>query len=201
MNVEDLRADEQAPVTHDERQALTEQVKLLVKTEQRLHRSQNALDRQLVRVELLSQFALRWDSGSSQTQILSDSVRLFKRLFSVERAIAVQAECPAPREVDLSAPAGKRPPSGVVSVPADAIAEALGGVSTPIVCPPPSLEARLRELLEQAKVVEATDSAKAMVVVMPLCAGTVRDSIPDQSCPCGLNTRRHSPSYASRWPI
>ena len=171
MNVEDLRADEQAPVTHDERQALTEQVKLLVRPSKRLHRSQNALDRQLVRVELLSQFALRWTAVRRRHR----SCRIPFVCSNASSALSARSPCRLSvrlREVDLSAPAGKRPPSGVVSVPADAIAEALGGVSTPIVCPPPSLEARLRELLEQAKVVEATDSAKAMVVVMPLCAGT-----------------------------
>ena len=172
MSEEAPRDGGQATVTQDERLALTEQVKLLVKTEQRLHRSQNALDRQLVRVELLSQFALRWDSGSSQAQILSDSVRLFKRLFSVERAAAVHCACQDVREADSPAPAGKRSPSVVLSQPADVITEALGGVTAPLVCPPASLAPQLRELLEHVKVIERTDSAKAMVVVMPLFAGT-----------------------------
>jgi len=163
--------DERETVAHDERASLNEQVKLLVRTEQRLHRSQNALDRQLVRVELLSQFALRWDSGSSQTQILTDSVRLFKRLFSVERAVAVQSECHDEREAEHTAPV-KRSASAVLSQPADVIVDALGEAAAPLVVPPASLTPRLRELLEQVKVVDPADSAKAMVVVVPLYAGT-----------------------------
>ena len=89
---------------------LHEQIKLLVRTEHQLHRSQSALDRQLLRVELLSHFALRWDSQSAPAAILSDAVALFRRLFAVDHVQVAAA--PA---IDLSAPGHP----GLTAVPAE----------------------------------------------------------------------------------
>ena len=73
-----------SPVSTSPVPDLHEQIKLLVRTEHQLHRSQSALDRQLLRVELLSHFALRWDSQSPPAAILADAVALFRRLFAVD---------------------------------------------------------------------------------------------------------------------
>ena len=64
--------------------ALDEQIKTLVRTEARLHKSQNEVDRQIARIELLSRFSLRWTSHSTPREILVAATELFVRLFSAE---------------------------------------------------------------------------------------------------------------------
>ena len=70
-------------------EALNEQVKLLVKTEQRLHRSQNEVDRQIARVELLNAFTLRWTGRATAADILFDASELLRKLVHVDGVRAV----------------------------------------------------------------------------------------------------------------
>lgn len=149
----------------DTQQVLTEQVRLLVKTEQRLHRSQNALDRQLVRVELLSQFALRWDSRSSEAEILLDATRLFRKLFAVDRVSAVVAG-------PLAGQTGERPVAGMLQVEPGRLIDAVGQLSGPLVCAPDVLPPSLLTMLQDSSALPPAMSAKAIVVVLPLRAGT-----------------------------
>ncbi|MBM3769887.1 MAG: hypothetical protein FJW27_01080 [Acidimicrobiia bacterium] len=71
--VEDLRR---------QNRAVDEQIKTLVRIEASLHKSQNEIDRQVARIELLSRFALGWTSRSTAREILAATVELFQRLFS-----------------------------------------------------------------------------------------------------------------------
>jgi signal transduction histidine kinase len=128
------------PVPPPDPEALHEQIKLLVRTEHQLHRSQSALDRQLLRVELLSQFALRWDSQAAAADILADAVALFRRLFAVERAVTVAG-------LDELGAGGDRLPAAIVVVPSAQLAEALAPVVMPVVAPAAALPAAVTRLL------------------------------------------------------
>ena len=141
---------------------LTEQVKLLVRTEHRMHRSQSALDRQLMRVELLSQFALRWDSRSSEGEILLDAMRLVRKLFHVDRIAAAIAH--DPRVVMASDRGG----DGVTHLPVHAMAAAFGSLAGPLVTTPDALSEGLRAALTGLGVLHADDGPGRIVVVLPL---------------------------------
>lgn len=68
-----------------ENAALNEQVKLLVKTEQRLYRSQNVRELQLDRIRALADLALAYsDAGESKPAILARALRLLEDSFQVE---------------------------------------------------------------------------------------------------------------------
>ena len=141
--------------------SLQAQIKLLLKTEHQLHRSQSALDRQLMRVELLSHFALRWDSQSPAVDIVADAAALFRRLFAVDRvAVAVAEETHPACLDDTRAP--------LVSVPGRRIAEALDGLAGPVVAMPGGLAVALRGLLDTLGVLRDDDPPGRISVVMPL---------------------------------
>lgn len=63
---------------------LTEQVKLLVKTEQRLYRSQNELDYQLTRIRALGTFSLATSIADDPGTILDRGVKLIAESFLVD---------------------------------------------------------------------------------------------------------------------
>ena len=75
-----------------ENEALNEQVKLLVQTEQRLHRSQSALDGQLVRMEHLADFALRCSEVEQPEQVLIQASSVLVDLFDVDESIALYVD-------------------------------------------------------------------------------------------------------------
>jgi signal transduction histidine kinase len=164
MNIQEERARADQ-LKLDQQQALTEQVKLLVKTEQRLHRSQTALDRQLARVELLSQFSLRWDSRSSEAEILADAARLFRRLFQVDRVVA--ALTPPPDDADDA-----RGNADILVLPATSLDEATGSLVGPLVTSPDALPLPLFDTLQAIGLLEGNSGPNAVVVVLPLRAGT-----------------------------
>jgi signal transduction histidine kinase len=145
-------------------QTLNDQVKLLVRTEQRLHRSQNALDRQLVRVELLSQFALRWNSRASEMDILSNATRLFRKLFNFDRVVAVADT----GEVAAAIPAAT---ASVTSLAATPLEYAIRALSGPVVSAAEALTPELRAVLEHVGLVVQNEHPTAIVVVLPLCVG------------------------------
>ena len=154
-----------APVTAAaEDDSLQAQIKLLVKTEHQLHRSQSALDRQLMRVELLSHFALRWDSQSSTVDILADAAALFRRLFAVDRVAVVVDE-------HMHPPCGDARRALVAPVPAWLLTQALDGVMAPAVAEAAGFSADLRRLLLAVDVLRADDGAGRLAVVMPLRVG------------------------------
>ena len=66
-------------------EALHEQVKLLVRTEHRLYRSQNQIDRQLARVRSLGDFVLDCPSLAQPQEILAGVTELVARHFNVDR--------------------------------------------------------------------------------------------------------------------
>jgi signal transduction histidine kinase len=139
---------------------LHEQIKLLIRTEHQLHRSQSALDRQLMRVELLSQFTLRWDSQAPPAAILNDAAGLFRRLFAVDQvAVAV-----GPR-IDVPAAQGPRPL--LVALPADALETALADVAAPVVGPLGAVSPALRALLAALGLADAVAPAERQMVVLP----------------------------------
>ncbi len=135
---------------------LHEQIKLLVRTEHQLHRSQSALDRQLLRVELLSHFALRWDSQSPPAAILSDAVALFRRLFAVDHVQVAAATA-----IDLSAPFHP----GLTAVPADLLRAALTSVAEPLVAAPDALPASLGPVLAALGMDTAVPEGRVAVIV------------------------------------
>ncbi len=135
---------------------LHEQIKLLVRTEHQLHRSQSALDRQLLRVELLSHFALRWDSQSPPAAILSDAVALFRRLFAVDHVQVAAATA-----IDLSAPFHP----GRTAVPADLLRAALTSVAEPLVAAPDALPASLGPVLAALGMDTAVPEGRVAVIV------------------------------------
>ena len=70
-----------------ENDALNEQVKLLTQTEQRLYASQNELDRQLQRVELLTSFALQCSGMSTTDKILALAKELLHNALDVDQVV------------------------------------------------------------------------------------------------------------------
>ena len=68
----------------DDNAALNEQIKLLVKTEQRLYRSQNELDREFSRVRALAEFALHCAEIESTDQIINGGALLLHGLFDAD---------------------------------------------------------------------------------------------------------------------
>ncbi len=83
----------------EENRALNEQVMLLVQTEQRLYRSQNELDSQLVRIRALARFALESGGSEAPARILERAVALLTRSFALEwvGVVVLEAEPPAVR--------------------------------------------------------------------------------------------------------
>ncbi len=75
-----------------ENRALDEQVKLLVKTEQRLYRSRLERDQQLARTQVLEQFALDCALGLEPAEIQARAVRALDRMFSFEWCLALQSD-------------------------------------------------------------------------------------------------------------
>ncbi len=75
-----------------ETRALDEQIKLLVQTEQRLSRSQNELDTQLVRIRSLAGFALESSGTESPAGILARAVDVLSRAFSLDWIGVVRLE-------------------------------------------------------------------------------------------------------------
>ncbi len=71
--------------------ALDEQVKLLVRTEQRLYRSQNQVDRQLARVQGLSDYVLACSSLATPQEILAGAATLLADQFLVDRVQILEA--------------------------------------------------------------------------------------------------------------
>ena len=69
-----------------ENQALNEQVKLLVQTEQRLYRSQTEMDAQLVRIRALARFALHSASSESPAEVLARAASVLADVFSIDWA-------------------------------------------------------------------------------------------------------------------
>ncbi|MCC6992174.1 MAG: hypothetical protein IT181_24425, partial [Acidobacteria bacterium] len=139
-------------------------IKLLVKTEHQLHRSQSALDRQLMRVELLSQFTLRWDSQAAAIAILTDAAALFRRLFALDRvAVAVGPGVEVP-------PATVSSPS-VTALPVSVLRDAMAEVPSPVVAVVSALPPALRPVLVKLGMVDdpaADTGGDRQVVVIPL---------------------------------
>ena len=148
-----------APVRPLDSGDLHEQIKLLVRTEHQLHRSQSALDRQLLRVELLSQFALRWDSQAAAGDILADAVALFRRLFAVDRVVAIVGD--GERETAVQGGA-----AAVVQVPEDVLDAALADLTAPVVSAAADLPAPLLPLAQAAGLALAVSGD--LTVVVPL---------------------------------
>lgn len=69
---------------------LAEQVKLLVRTEQRLYRSQNELDVQLLRLRALARFSLDSTVDESADDVLLRALRLLSEGFAVDCVAAVR---------------------------------------------------------------------------------------------------------------
>jgi signal transduction histidine kinase len=157
-------------------QALNEQVKLLVKTEQQLRRSQHALDRQLIRVELLSRVALRWDSQSSLADIVVDAATLLRQVFVVDRVVA---GVPASR---TDVPAIQHG-AVTVAVVADPQLSALDQGGVPVADEASALPPDLRDLLVAMGVLREGDGERVVVVVPlrvsagepPLCLAASSD--------------------------
>ncbi len=81
MTGSDEPARPQGAAAASDQEALTEQIKLLVKTEQRLYRSQNELDRQLRRIEALSEFAIAGTAMDAPQQVIRRALDLLASQF------------------------------------------------------------------------------------------------------------------------
>jgi hypothetical protein len=108
--------------------ALDEQIKTLVRVEASLHKSQNEVDRQIVRVELLSRFALRWTSRSTVHEILEATLELFQRLFSCEWLTVLASDVDPVSEHPAGVPVLIRPAADWAP-----LAEALSEIAGPVV--------------------------------------------------------------------
>jgi len=80
------------PSVHDRHRALDEQLKRLVKAEQRLYLSQRALASQLKRVDALNRFALAAAHAREPQELFDMAFRLFFELFPYEQAIGLLAK-------------------------------------------------------------------------------------------------------------
>ncbi len=101
--------DDPAEPLKRENEALNEQIKLLVQTEQRLYRSQNQLDAQLDRIRALAGFALQSGDGESIDSILRRALEILWRKFALDwcgvvtlsagglQVLSVPADHPVPR--------------------------------------------------------------------------------------------------------
>lgn len=74
----------------DENRALGDQVRLLVQLEQRLYRSQSALDQELRRIRSLGAFALRLAGVTSSDAVLAEVGVLLHECFSLDRLALVR---------------------------------------------------------------------------------------------------------------
>ncbi|MCE9627876.1 MAG: hypothetical protein K8R56_08165, partial [Candidatus Eisenbacteria bacterium] len=75
-----------------ETEALNEQVKLLVRTEQRLYRSQRVLDEQLRHTQLLETFALECATGATPDRILAQACSVLGSMFPFDWVHACERE-------------------------------------------------------------------------------------------------------------
>lgn len=86
------------PTDHDpevltrEIEALGEQVKLLTRTEQRLHRSQAELDRQLSRIEALAEFSFRSARAEESLEVARRALALMADVFDIDGGYSVTLE-------------------------------------------------------------------------------------------------------------
>ena len=166
---------------------LHEQIKLLVRTEHQLHRSQSALDRQLLRVELLSHFTLRWDSQSPATAILADAAGLFRRLFAVDRVRIAAGPSIDASEADDPV---------LQTLPADVLREALATVTEPIVASPDALPAALAPVLAAIDLDTTPCRDGRVAVIVPL--RPLADDAP--LCLAGWTTQAPRPTHVREAP-
>jgi len=75
-----------------ENAALNEQLKLLVITEQRLHRSQNDLDRQFERIRGLAEYALHCAQIESPDEIVTGGALLLHEVFQIDNVTFLRIE-------------------------------------------------------------------------------------------------------------
>ena len=88
-----------------ENEALNEQVKLLVKTEQRLYRSQRQLDQELQRIQLLGNFALETTGIEAPENILRRGLNLLRDCFPHSTVLALRIDADEGVEwIDREAP-------------------------------------------------------------------------------------------------
>ncbi len=104
-----------------ENAALDEQVKLLVQTEQRFYRSQNALDHQMVRIERLAAFALESSAVQTPAQVLERALGVIEDVFDLDWTGAIELLAGPGRgaEVVVARGAGRMARESV-ALPADA---------------------------------------------------------------------------------
>ncbi|MEZ5289535.1 MAG: ATP-binding protein [Vicinamibacterales bacterium] len=171
-------------------EALHEQLTLLVKTEHRLHRSQNALDRQLLRVELLSQFTLRWDSQAEPAAILLDAASLLLRVFAVNQVRVV-----VPDGAGLPRTAGDGRVK-LVTMPREHLDAGLAHLAGPVAGPLEAQPASLRALLDPLTSAGAAAGTPSGLVVLPL--RVTQDDPP--MCFLGTTDERHKTSHAREMP-
>jgi signal transduction histidine kinase len=123
-----------------ENAALNEQVMLLVQTEQRLYRSQNELDSQLVRIRALARFALESSGSEPPAEIVGRAVELLSRGFALDWVGVVALGDGAP-DVDLIC-AQDAPRVGERRLPADPGVHAwLAALTQPVIVRPEAVPA------------------------------------------------------------
>ncbi|MHC4429554.1 MAG: hybrid sensor histidine kinase/response regulator [Planctomycetota bacterium] len=155
-----------------ENEALNEQIKLLVQTEQRLYRFKNELDRQFSRIRALGDFALECARLESPKEILARALKLLLGNFNLDHAVAVHAD----RETDRLRIVHMHVGGNLQETTAEASDEMLawvGGMSqTELMRVGPEMIEHLRpvgeSMREEYEGESAEDWIDAAAVVMPL---------------------------------
>lgn len=88
------RPDDERARLERELEALGEQVKLLTRTEHRLHRSQADLDRQLERIEALAEFSFRAARAEDSGEVVFRALEILAQTYDVDGGCAVTAAKP-----------------------------------------------------------------------------------------------------------
>jgi signal transduction histidine kinase/BarA-like signal transduction histidine kinase len=124
-----------------ENHALGEQVKTLVQLEQRLYRSQNALDQELRRIRALGAFALQLAAVTEQGEVLRETCKLLHDCFSLDRLALLRWTADGEASMVLGSSRAAEP----VTLQADEL-EALGALTPVTLAPPGELPPGLARL-------------------------------------------------------
>ena len=102
-------------VLRSQNEALNEQVKLLVRTEQKLYRTQRNLDQQLTQIQALSAFALECSGLEDAGLVLDRAAELLLSVFDLDRVILARSVRPGQFVVQV---AGRSASTPVPATPA-----------------------------------------------------------------------------------
>ena len=160
-----------------ENEALNEQVKLLVRTEHQLHRSQHERLRQIRRIQALGDFALEISTLATPAEILGRALELLNDQFQLDQIVALHDDMDRDRVHMIEKGAGDSFDFGAMDTFPDGI-DWVRGLSETVLVElqsgkvAPGLQKLLRSLGSHARPAPSCDIEGDVLMCMPLRLGS-----------------------------